>query len=142
MDHQHHRHTNSHGRRDSSTLRRTQTFATPTTQGEESSVSSLGSLPAAHIVAQQFSTSKTSSQRRVMMDGSSFVMDDLVQDGRKIKVYNVRDDPSGANQRYCPHCRKQFTNPWAVPKHVMVCFFFMFSVMLEILCAQYIYILD
>lgn len=105
--------------KDMSKVRRTHSIATLRMRGEESSVSSLGSFAEADMVAQQFSPDRLSRQQTIAVDSPSFGASSSRGQRRK-QSYNVAGDPSGANQKHCPHCKKQFSNPWAVPKHVLV----------------------
>lgn len=86
-------------------------------RGEESSLSSLGSLAEVNTVTSQFLEDHTSSRRPNPPTGSSsslhtthYSNDQSIRSSRDFKTEN----------RTCPHCKKVFTNSWAVPKHVSV----------------------
>ena len=98
---------------ESSKLRRTRSLAVRY-HGEDdddnSSVSSLGSLPEADYVAQHFEQPKLTRQRTTGPERRNRGG----RGGRK------GGDSRAPGQHHCPHCTKTFQNSWAVPKHVSV----------------------
>lgn len=88
-------------------------------QSENSSLSSLGSLPEAKSVVLHFNNDH-GSQRRITthLGGSSSHASVRMTEESKKHTGESKSHETGS--RSCPHCRKLFANAFAVPKHISV----------------------
>lgn len=106
----------------SSKLRRTKSIAAVKPVADDSSMSSLGSLPEADMVAQQFANGKLSRQQTIAVDGPIISNSHRKEHRSRHRESRSHYQPP-VHQKQCPHCLKEFSNSWAVPKHVQVCIY-------------------
>lgn len=99
----------------------------------DSDLSSLGPLPDTADVTRQFSEQSEEKQRtdssssragrthRQFGEGSSTGISNT-QISFELETRPSLDIEERNALKICPHCNKTFTNAWAVPKHISVCF--------------------
>lgn len=82
---------------------------------EQNSLPSLGSLPDASLVMNHFQNDDDSFQRMTI---SSVGPSNVRAEKTSVKQKHL---PKRVIRRHeCPHCKRQFVNSWAIPKHVSV----------------------
>lgn len=107
-----------HSKRDRSAKKKTVRRDEALYNDGESSLSSLGSLPETTSVAKHF-VEDLPSQRRFTTHLTASSSIQSQQSQRTSQRPSTKTE--SASSRSCPHCRKRFTNSWAIPKHVSVC---------------------
>lgn len=83
----------------------------------QSSIPSLGSFMEAESVAKAFS-SPNLAEFKSLTSSSSSNLSSWGPARTESDPVSTLDDK---RDKQCPHCKKFFTNPWAVTKHVLVC---------------------
>lgn len=102
----------------SSRSERGRTRPSESSREEESSISSLGSFMEAESVARAFASSSHPPLQSAAPASSSRHSSVASQSTAKEDFGSVEDNVD----KQCPHCKKFFSNSWAVPKHVLVSF--------------------
>lgn len=87
-------------------------------ENDNSSLSSLGSLPEAKSVVLQFNNEFTSQRRLTThLPGSSA---EHSKSAREMFAQKAHSRRAASSSKACPHCKKVFANAFAVPKHISV----------------------
>lgn len=108
---------------DDPSLRRTQSSSVAKKRSDDNRQTLVGSIAISDLVTQQFAPRL--SRQQTFSIGST-----PMRSAPRSQIHAVVIPPgsqpsnslsSKERSKFCPHCGKQYSSPWAVPKHVQVC---------------------